>query len=415
MGDDVDDAIAVALQVLCDGHGRGLRVGDEAIADAVDVLQAAPMSRAKSLAKARYARLKKSKAPVKPHTAAKIAKHNEDVVRSTERIDLDEHTPSKQTRKTVRRWQPKAVLRACFSRRRKETKSKTKAAIRMRRLRRRNAVGRVKRKAKRVRTNPNSRATSAVADQCDASTSYVQELRDAVCQFMMDKQIEAVKSNRRGDHCIAEITLDETEHKISQKRVLLRVKRIKHVNIVVPVLVMHCILKFVAEEDEAAKLVELCLPMLAMVAKTGDVMMSALMSCVTSYFDHVKHVCNSTTLILVTDWAKANKLLFRKMLSELQFGFALHGKCMMHQVFLACAMAAKPLRLMGPVFCGSLLMHRNCTQTSIANALYSYFDKPNMLAIVFEEPHDVEQRSYVDKLLQLLHWDEEVAFVRFHY
>ena len=66
-------------------------------------------------------------------------------------------------------------------------------------------------------SNPNARPATAVAEQRKASTSYLQKLRNCVCQVASVLQREPISSLPRapGHAAVLEISFAETEVKVS--------------------------------------------------------------------------------------------------------------------------------------------------------------------------------------------------------
>jgi len=217
-----------------------------------------------------------------------------------------------------------------------------------------------------------------LVDQNAASVTFVQVVQDATAQWIAKKQLSAT-TDIVGctKDIVMEMTTDETEHTVSEKRTLKLLSKVKYVNLVLPVLVAHSILYPLTEHGAGAKPMELALPMLALQAKTDDGLLAGLLLALQPYLAVVHEHLGTTralfVLTVVADWAKANRLMMRKLLAKVMPQMSIHGRCAMHQVALAFGAAANPLRVASPTFCGSLLMHRGSTQSAFGEALQNYF------------------------------------------
>ena len=89
--------------------------------------------------------------------------------------------------------------------------------------------------------------------------------------------------------------------------------------------------------------------------------------------------------------------------------FAIHCKCLMHMVALAIAGACAPLRMVGPVFCGCMLMAHGNTQGKLAKHVKNMVGHDNFLEIVVEGSITGRETKFLDRLLDLLHWDEALV------
>ena len=89
--------------------------------------------------------------------------------------------------------------------------------------------------------------------------------------------------------------------------------------------------------------------------------------------------------------------------------FAIHGECLMHMISLAIAGACTPLRVVGPVFCGCMLMSHGNTQGKLARAVKNMVQSDRSLEIVVEGSITERETKFLDRLLDLLHWDEALV------
>lgn len=89
-----------------------------------------------------------------------------------------------------------------------------------------------------------------------------------------------------------------------------------HVSQFVPALVVHGCITF-ANIGQPAFTCEWLLPMLALAAKTSGCMLSAVKQQMQDAVHEVKQKGTSWTLLLISDWAKANRRLFREMVKLL--------------------------------------------------------------------------------------------------
>jgi len=152
------------------------------------------------------------------------------------------------------------------------------------------------------------------------------------------------------------------------------------------------------------KAIHFALPMAALSAKTGDCQMQALVQYVGPLLEEIKRGSTDTALTLTTDWAKANRLLFRKLVRRLGMRLALHSKCNMHQTALGIGAAVGPLKVVGALFCGANVLQHGSTQQRLALKLEQHLR--NNVDIVVEDTRSPEHITFVDGLLDLLHWDE---------
>lgn len=116
----------------------------------------------------------------------------------------------------------------------------------------------------------------------------------------------------------------------------------------------------------------------------------------------------SWTLLLASDWAKSNRKLFREMVATLKAPTAIHCKCIMHMVALSIAAAAVRLQVVGPVFCGSILIHSGSTQERLASLVERIVYEPGGLEVLVDPILSDRERARIDRLLDLLHWDESM-------
>lgn len=389
-----DSDVDAALNVL-----QGAAPLDGDVHEAMQVILKQPMSRAQTLEKARFGKLRKSKRIIRPEVVLRIWKHNLKATRRHELINLD-GPKEKLTRSERKKWLPAAVISACFSARARPKFSQSRQAIRMR-LRRG-----VTRKACDRRSNPHSRATSAIADAREASCSYVQEIRDAMANLIWEEQLKVAQTYVPCTHAVAEVALDETEHKVSIRKLFPLLKKVRLINLVVPVLVIHVVLFFTYGVSDPVKRLALALPMVALSSKSGACHMQALHTFLEPLFGPIRAGSSGSTLILTSDAAKANRLLFRQMLGTFPVALGIHSKCHMHQIALAICAAAGPLKVIGPVFCGAKVLHHGSTQQALANVLARHLHGQVDFTVV--DTRSPEHIQYVSKLLDLLHWDESM-------
>ena len=76
----------------------------------------------------------------------------------------------------------------------------------------------------------------------------------------------------------------------------------------------------------------------------------------------------------------------------------------MHQVSLAISAAAGPLKVVGALFCGANVLKHGSTQHRLTDRLEKHLK--HKVDIVHADTRHPDHISYVDKLLDLLHWDE---------
>eukprot|EP00959_Pyramimonas_sp_CCMP1952_P260022 5436392-Pyramimonas_sp.AAC.1 len=67
--------------------------------------------------------------------------------------------------------------------------------------------------------------------------------------------------------------------------------------------------------------------MLALAGKTGDCHMQALKQVGSSIMEDIITGSRNATFVFVTDWAKANRRLYRMIVRSIGFKLALHSRC----------------------------------------------------------------------------------------
>ena len=204
-----------------------------------------------------------------------------------------------------KKWTPIAFLKVCFTAN-SGSMSLTRGASRMRRTRgtRPNAAG--KRKG-----NPQARATRAAADFCGASSSYVQQIRDAVASLLVERQKHSLDSVCHCENAVVEILLDETELKISLRKNIDGFwqkgtrHNVIHANTTAPELAVHGSIHF--SRSDVAFLQDLVVPMVVMGSNKGSRMLNVLDREVEALVDAMKNKCSKWILVMASDSAKANK------------------------------------------------------------------------------------------------------------
>ena len=71
--------------------------------------------------------------------------------------------------------------------------------------------------------------------------------------------------------------------------------------------------------------------------------------------------------------------------------------------------AYTPIRVVGPVFCGGMLMAHGNTQGKLARAVKNMVQSDRSLEIVVEGSIMERETKFLDRLLDLLHWDEALV------
>ena len=204
-----------------------------------------------------------------------IDKYNRNVTRRREELVTEKGKLRlrKCTRQEGKKWTPRAVQKACFAERSGEP-SRSRAAIRMRFRRGKKIAPKQK-----LRASPNARSSRAKADETKSSNSYVQMLRCAMADLVVQKQHASLleeASAGRWSHGIVELALDETEQKVSERqRIEVRYQNSRHrtrkicfVPSVVPALVMHFYITL-ASIAVPEKLLEWLCPMVALEEKSA--------------------------------------------------------------------------------------------------------------------------------------------------
>lgn len=402
---------ASACNAVDDGLGVGV---------AMSVLRARPMSRGEALARARKVKAKLRRDVTGPKLQRKVDSYNKQVTRKRDQLVCvgGRVTSPKCKHSEHKKWTPTAMLKACFGSV-LDPPSQARGARRMRLARG------VKRKmSQRHRVNPQARSTRAKADDHDSTGSYIQKIRDAMSHLVMEKQAASLKALMAGgcDHAVVEVALDETEQKVSERKVIhhfgqggcknkpTKTEKTIYVQQVVPALVIHlaCTAAFVLGTSQT---LEAFCPMLALASKTAVCMLEAV-RCQTRIVEEAVASCGAAkpawTLLLLSDWAKSNRKLFRELVGAMKAPTALHCKCYMHMIALSIAAAAVRLCVVGPVFCGSILLHNGSTQDRLASVVHRVIFEPGGLGVLVEPILTERERIRIDRLVDLLHWDESM-------
>lgn len=104
----------------------------------------------------------------------------------------------------------------------------------------------------------------------------------------------------------------------------------------------------------------------------------------TALVDAMQKTCSKWTLVVQSDSTKANDKLYRLIVPLFSAKFPIQCKCLMHITALAIAGACAPLRVVGPVFCGCMLMAHGHTQGNLTTSVDHLFGNSNSLEIVVE-------------------------------
>ena len=420
--DSDEDAVALglALGVLRAAAGGRGGVAQEPAADdgmmlAMQVLRSQPMSRRESLARARRVKAKNVKKRQDSRVENKLACYNSTITRKRDQLISvgGKVSTVKLSHSDHKKWTPSAFLKVCFAERLDDA-SRSRGATRMRCIR-----GIKRLRSRNRQANPHASSTRAKAGDNKGSGSYVQKMRDSMAHLIMEKQQESVEGamHVHGEggmshaaHAVLEVALDETEQKVAEKTVIKcflkkEVRKVIHVQQRVAALVLHLFVTL-ASVGTPPRVLEYFCPMLPLAAKTADCMMQA----VRAHTMNVKEALGSSswTLLLVSDWAKSNRKLFRQMIPAMQARTALHCRCIMHMIALAIAAAAVRLRVVGPVFCGSILLHNSSTQSRMASYIERLVGEPGFLEVMVEPLLSDRERSRIDRLVDLMHWDESM-------
>ena len=298
---------------------------DDSTAAALKCLRQPPLSRAKCLERARYAKLKKKKLRVAPHVRKRIQKHNSQVVRVHEQINLEELKEQPRTKG----WTPTAMLSACWAAKEHTSASGTRSAWRMRRLRG------IKRKATiRAAVDPNARPLTVMAQQRKASTQHLVGVRSAVCQVAMEHQREVFQKLEANleDVGFLEVSFDETEIKVSVEKRLEHARKVKHMNCDCSVMITHGTLWWPGNVARP-----LVCPASGLDRNRAADMYAVLtrhLGETCGGLDRLSGGVGLLILIVISDAAKANKKLVRHLVETSGPNVViLHLLCFMHQVF----------------------------------------------------------------------------------
>ena len=390
-------AIAAALEVFGDGSDDDDEDDDEcrdpAIAAAMQVR--APMARRDVCARARYQKLKKTKHTIPDHARRRIDDLNSKATRSHEQVATDARKAPKHTRS----WLPGAILAVCWSVARTCLRGASRAAWRMRRRRG------VKRKLCPHAADPNQRSTSSIAEDREASKTYIQALRDAVCDVALQHQSRCLHElpAQPLESAVLEVSFDETEVRVSTPHKFRFARKVKVTQTEIPIMVTHGTLSWGPGSAD----VPIFFPARGLAEKTAVGMLDHLSKYLVTACggtDALAAKVSLLVLILVSDAAKANRLLAHFLSSKLSDNTAmLHTLCFMHQVSLSVGAVCGALKILGPVFCGCNLLMRSKWQASVSAALRRWVSK---LRHTDADPDEADGK-YARELLKLLEWDEE--------
>jgi hypothetical protein len=266
----------------------------------------------------------------------------------------------------------------------------------------------VKRTIRKSRVTPQARSTQSVAERFRSSTSYLQSVRDAVANLVMERQLEYAVAKLPATRAVFRLALDETEQKVSFTKTFKFLKKKVAVNQTISSFVAHGCLRVAAREGREFSITEIVLPLLALASKTSNCMMHTVVTLLDTLLKTVTAMVGFFTFVFSSDSAVTNRLLFRQIVMHFKPVLAMHGRCFMHQIALACAVAAKALRVIGPVFCGSTLLHYGDTQEHLGHALVQWLNSRRAILITHADERSQAFKSYVGRLIDLVHWDEEL-------
>lgn len=103
--------------------------------------------------------------------------------------------------------------------------------------------------SRKSKGNPQARATCAAADFHASSLTYVQHIRDAAADLILERQNQCIDSISNCENAVLELLLD-TELNISIPRAIdggfknNRTSKVIHVNTSAPAVVVHASIKF---------------------------------------------------------------------------------------------------------------------------------------------------------------------------
>ena len=295
------------------------------------------MTKDDSLKKALKVRARLAKERDSPNVKKKQEIYNKSIVRKRDKLESvrGKVKTVRPPAKEYNKWTPSAALKVCFTAN-SGSMPLTRGASQMRRTR-----GTPPNAPRKRKSNRQARATNAAADHFGSSSLYVQQIRDALANLILEVQSRSLDSIGHYENAVLEILLDETELKISQRKIIKcywkksRKMEVTHVNTVVPALAVHGSIQF--SGGDVAFLQDTVVPMIGMEAKTGSCMLNVLKRELKSLADVMKTKCSKLTLVLQSDSAPANKNLFRMVVPLFDAKFAIHGKCLMHMISLAIA------------------------------------------------------------------------------
>lgn len=353
--------------------------------------------------KARYCKLKKRRRVdmLPEHTQKQVALVNSEAVRQTDIIDLESSKRVTVKRDVYKKWLPRGLLRLCFSQRKRACWSASRGAFRKRLERG------VKHKIAKTKATPQSRSTQSLAERFKASTTYLQAAQDSVAQVAVKSQFDDALLNIPAARCVFRLACDETEQKVSFAKRFKFFNKTVSVNQTISSFVAHGNLRIAPLDGTQASIVsDIVLPLLALASKTSNCMMYTLCLLLGNFLQALNEGARIFALIVNSDFASTNRLLFRQILTHFKPALGLHARCFMHQIALACGVAAKALRLIGPLFCGSTLLHYGDAQEHLSRALEQWLSGRKAVAIVYTDERTDAAKTYWERLLDLLHWDE---------
>ena len=307
-----------------------------------------------------------------------------------------------------RKWLPTAMLRSCFRARLAPSEKDVMAStLRARRRRVRHQQARhdaeMRRRMSVSATVANaSRANvvaEAIAEDAHASGAHVGYVRRAIADVCIEQQLGTIRGLEDTDVAAVELAFDETEMRLGTTQKFC-FKRRRVVHKVRSVMMMHMVIYW------ATTTVQITLVPAVILLTTAANLWTALRGRVMPYLDILRPKLRSLVVVHVTDSAKACRKHFR-MLVEIFKGFGIavyliQVLCVMHLLFLCINAVHKDWDIVGPLFCGTCLIHRGAVYDAFLRGV-----EAELLSRVeaTTDPPTEADKAYLDGVVRLLRWE----------
>jgi hypothetical protein len=212
----------------------------------------------------------------------------------------------------------------------------------------------------------------------------------SVAEFIYDLSRQRIAELKPDDvqHTIVQVAFDETEMTLKMKgRIGIHHVIVSH---------MHVFRRYGDSSDSLTQELEIPLPMLVLPSTSAQSVWSAI-----SRFlpDVPRSPGSRSALIINSDKASGCvRAGVHAVADALENGtFALFSNCAMHMVFASLAAAIQPLDLIGPMYCGTVLLHRGNNIRALRHAIHSLVK--DRLDISFEAVDHDDRNAQVIELI----------------